>query len=61
MQNHVIISSVIVLIIIVHSNHVNSLSSSVSRVIFNEFTNLTEQQTLIMAFNYTKQFFAQNV
>ena len=30
---------------------------SMSRVIFNEFSNLTEEQALIMAFNYTTTLF----
>lgn len=29
-----------------------------SRLIFNEFSNLTDEQTLIMAFNYTQQLFS---
>ena len=30
---------------------------SMSRVVFNEFSNLTEEQALIMAFNYTTTLF----
>ena len=29
-----------------------------SRLVFNEFSNLTDEQTLIMAFNYTQQLFS---
>jgi len=31
-----------------------------SRIIFNDFSNLTDEQTLYMAYNYTKTFFSQN-
>ena len=51
----------VIFVLILHNVIMIKSFSTISRVIFNEFTNLNAEQTLIMAYNYSQTFFDANM
>ena len=49
-----------VILVFLNNSDLRTQGATISRVIFNEFTNLTNEQTLIMAYNYTSTLFSPN-